>query len=323
MVKVSVIVPCFNAEKYISKALDSLLSQTLDDMEIIVINDGSSDNSKEIIDEYYKKYPNKIRVYHQENKGIASVRNYGLSLVNGEYFGFLDSDDYTKSDMYFKMYAKAKETDADMVVSNFMWVSDKKERLEKEGPYIAGKDMMVKLFATLWNKIYKTSLIKESDLKFPDGNRYEDACFLYCLSSILKKVEFIDEAFVSYVQVSTSITHTNNQQVKNMITVFNIIYDYYKNNNLFDEYKDELEYIHIKFFLGNSFLRSSLIKDKDDRYNTIMMGFNLLNDKFPNWYKNKYLNEFGGIKHKYFKIVRKWNIMVFSWLYRQLNKMML
>lgn len=323
MVKVSVIVPCFNAEKYISKALDSLLSQTLDDMEIIVINDGSSDNSKEIIDEYYKKYPNKIRVYHQENKGIASVRNYGLSLVNGEYFGFLDSDDYTKSDMYFKMYVKAKETDADMVVSNFMWVSDKKERLEKEGPYIAGKDMMVKLFATLWNKIYKTSLIKESGLKFPDGNRYEDACFLYCLSSILKKVEFIDEAFVSYVQVSTSITHTNNQQVKNMITVFNIIYDYYKNNNLFDEYKDELEYIHIKFFLGNSFLRSSLIKDKDDRYNTIMMGFNLLNDKFPNWYKNKYLNEFGGIKHKYFKIVRKWNIMVFSWLYRQLNKMML
>ncbi len=323
MVKVSVIVPCFNAEKYISKALDSLLSQTLDDMEIIVINDGSSDNSKEIIDEYYKKYPNKIRVYHQENKGIASVRNYGLSLVNGEYFGFLDSDDYTKSDMYFKMYAKAKETDADMVVSNFMWVSDKKERLEKEGPYIAGKDMMVKLFATLWNKIYKTSLIKESGLKFPDGNRYEDACFLYCLSSILKKVEFIDEAFVSYVQVSTSITHTNNQQVKNMITVFNIIYDYYKNNNLFDEYKDELEYIHIKFFLGNSFLRSSLIKDKDDRYNTIMMGFNLLNEKFPNWYKNKYLNEFGGIKHKYFKIVRKWNIMVFSWLYRQLNKMML
>lgn len=323
MVKVSVIVPCFNSEKYISKALDSLLSQTLDDMEIIVINDGSSDNSKEIIDEYYKKYPDKIRVYHQENKGIASVRNYGLSLVNGEYFGFLDSDDYTKSDMYFKMYAKAKETDADMVVSNFMWVSDKKERLEKEGPYIAGKDMMVKLFATLWNKIYKTSLIKESGLKFPDGNRYEDACFLYCLSSILKKVEFIDEAFVSYVQVSTSITHTNNQQVKNMITVFNIIYDYYKNNNLFDEYKDELEYIHIKFFLGNSFLRSSLIKDKDDRYNTIMMGFNLLNEKFPNWYKNKYLNEFGGIKHKYFKIVRKWNIMVFSWLYRQLNKMML
>ena len=323
MVKVSVIVPCFNAEKYISKALDSLLSQTLDDMEIIVINDGSSDNSKEIIDEYYKKYPNKIRVYHQENKGIASVRNYGLSLVNGEYFGFLDSDDYTKSDMYFKMYAKAKETDADMVVSNFMWVSDKKERLEKEGPYIAGKDMMVKLFATLWNKIYKTSLIKESGLKFPDGNRYEDACFLYCLSSILKKVEFIDEAFVSYVQVSTSITHTNNQQVKNMITVFNIIYDYYKNNNLFDEYKDELEYIHIKFFLGNSFLRSSLIKDKYDRYNTIMMGFNLLNEKFPNWHKNKYLNEFGGIKHKYFKIVRKWNIMIFSWFYRQLNKMVL
>ncbi len=323
MSKLSVIVPCFNAGSYISKALDSLVNQTLKDIEIIVINDGSTDNSKEVIESYKSQYPEIIKAYHQNNKGIASVRNFGVSLVQSEYFGFLDSDDYTTVDMFEKMYNKAKETDADVVVSNFKWVSEKGERIEVEGPYKPGKDMMVKLFATLWNKIYKTEVVKKSGINFPDGNRYEDACFLYCLTSQINRVEFIDEAFVSYVQVSSSITHTNNEQVKNMINVFNIIYNFYINHGLFDEYKSELEYIHIKFFLGNSFLRSSLIKDKADRYNTIMLGWNLLNEKFPSWQKNEYLNIMPGFKHKYFKIVKKWNIMMFSWLYRNLHKIMI
>ena len=320
MKKLSVIVPCYNAEKYISKTLDSLVNQTLDNFEVIVINDGSTDNSLNIINSYKEKYPHIIKVHNQKNKGIAATRNVGLDLVTGEYIGFLDSDDNASYDMFEKMYNKAKEKDLEIVVSNFTWIYPDSERLEKEGPYKPGKDMMINLFAVLWNKIYKTSFIKETGIRFPDGNRYEDACFLYCLASQVKKIDFIDESFVNYVQVSTSITHTNNDQVKNMITVFNIIYDYYVNNGLFDEYKDELEYIHIKFFLGNSFLRSALIDDKEDRVNTILLGWNLLNDKFPKWYKNKYLKSLGGLKNKYFSVVRRWNIMIFAWLYRIFNK---
>ncbi len=318
MIKLSVIVPCFNCEKYISKALDSLVNQTLDGMEIIVINDGSTDNSREVIEVYKNKYPDLIRVYHQDNKGIAAVRNLGLSLVKGKYFGFLDSDDYTTKDMFEKLYRKAEEEDADMAVSDFIWVYDGKERLEKEGPYLPGKEMMVKLFATLWNKIYRTSLIKELNLKFPDGNRYEDACFLYCLTPHLNKVVFVDEAFVSYIQHKTSITHTNNEQVKNMITVFKIIVDYFKQNNFYEQYYAELEYLHIKFFLGNSFLRSSRIKDRNDRRNTILLGWDLLNKEFPAWNKNHYLNDLGGMKNKYFKLVRSWNIMFFAWIFRHI-----
>lgn len=317
MKKLSVIVPCYNGEKYISKTLDSLVNQTMKDILIIIINDGSTDNSLNIINSYKQNYPDLIKVVNQENIGIAATRNVGLSLVETEYFGFLDSDDYTSLDMFEKMYNKAKQSDADIVVSNFTWVyPDGSEKLEVEGPYKAKQDMMINLFAVLWNKIYKTSFVKSTNIKFPDGNRYEDACFLYCLASCVNKIEFINESFVNYVQVSTSITHTNNDQVKNMITVFNIIYDYYVKEGKFDDYKDELEYIHIKFFLGNSFLRSSLIEDKSDRTNTILLGFNLLNDKFPNWNKNKYLKSLGGLKNKYFTIVRRWNIFFFAWLYR-------
>lgn len=312
---VSVIVPVYKVEKYLTKCLECLVNQTLLNMEIIIVNDSSPDNSQTIIDKYAQEYP-QIKSFIKPNGGIADVRNFGLSKVTGEYFGFLDSDDFTTLDMYEKMYKKAIGSNADVVVSNFKWVNQHDEKIQVEGPYSPGKEMMVNLFATLWNKLYKTDFIKNLDLKFPTGNRYEDACFLYCLTPHIKTVEFVDEAFVSYVQHGASITHTNNVQVKNMIIVFKIIVDYFKANSIYEEYYDELEYLHIKFFLGNSFLRSSRIKDKIDRRNTILLGWKLLNDEFPNWNKNHYLDDLGGLKNKYFKLVRNWNIMLFAWIFR-------
>ena len=92
--KVSIIVPVYNTEKYVAKTLDSLVNQTLNSYEIIVVNDGSTDNSQEIIKEYTKKYPNLIQAYYKENGGLGSARNYGLQYAKGEYVGFVDSDDW-------------------------------------------------------------------------------------------------------------------------------------------------------------------------------------------------------------------------------------
>ena len=319
MNRLSVIVPCYNSEKYIGKCLDSLVNQTMKDIDIIVINDGSCDNSLNIINEYAIKYPN-IKVYTKENEGIAEARNFGIDKVETAYFGFLDSDDYVESTMFEKMYNKAMETNAQVVVSNFYWVENDKLRLEKEGPYGPHQDMMIKLFASLWNKIYDTNFIRSTNIRFPKGNRYEDAYFLYCLSAKVDRLAFVDEAFVYYVQHGKSITHTNNHEVKNMITVFKKIVEYYKQIDKYDEYYSELEYLHIKFFLGNSFLRSAKIKDPKDRKETILLGWNLLNDKFPNWAKNKYLNILPGLKNKYFKIVRRWNILFFAWFFGKVGK---
>ena len=311
----SVIVPCYNGEKFIGRCLESLVNQTLKDMEIIVINDGSTDNSQDIIDSYANKYHN-IKAYKIPNSGIADARNFGVSKVETPYFGFLDCDDYTDVTMFEKMYNKAIETNAQVVVSNFYWVKGKKKKLEKEGPYNTGKDMLIHLFAVLWNKIYDTEFVRSTNIRFPSGNRYEDAYFLYCLAPNIERIAFVDEAFVHYVQHDNSITHNNNEEVKNMITIFDNILNYYAHTNRYDEYHDELEYLHIKFFLGNSFLRSARIDDKQDRDYTIQLGWNMLNDEFPDWHHNHYLKELPGLKNLYFRMVYDWNVMLFAYLFR-------
>ena len=311
----SVIVPCYNGEKFIGRCLESLVNQTLKDMEIIVINDGSTDNSQDIIDSYANKYHN-IKAYKIPNSGIADARNFGVSKVETPYFGFLDCDDYTDVTMFEKMYNKAIEPNAQVVVSNFYWVKGKKKKLEKEGPYNTGKDMLIHLFAVLWNKIYDTAFVRSTNIRFPSGNRYEDAYFLYCLAPNIERLAFVDEAFVHYVQHENSITHNNNEEVKNMITIFDNILNYYAHTNRYDEYHDELEYLHIKFFLGNSFLRSARIDDKQDRDYTIQLGWNMLNDEFPDWHHNHYLKELPGLKNLYFRMVYDWNVMLFAYLFR-------
>ena len=311
----SVIVPCYNGEKFIGRCLESLVNQTLQDIEIIVINDGSTDNSQDIIDSYANKYHN-IKAYKIPNSGIADARNFGVSKVETPYFGFLDCDDYTDVTMFEKMYNKAIETNAQVVVSNFYWVMGKKKKLEKVGPYNTGKDMLIHLFAVLWNKIYDTAFVRSTNIRFPSGNRYEDAYFLYCLAPNIERIAFVDEAFVHYVQHDNSITHNNNEEVKNMITIFDNILNYYAHTNRYDEYHDELEYLHIKFFLGNSFLRSARIDDKQDRDYTIQLGWNMLNDEFPDWHHNHYLKELPGLKNLYFRMVYDWNVMLFAYLFR-------
>ena len=115
MVKVSVIVPVYNVYDYLGKCLDSLVNQTLKDIEIIVVNDGSPDNSEEIIDIYKKKYKC-IKAYKKENGGLSDARNYGIKRAQGEYIAFIDSDDYVDTQMLEKMYQKAKKDNLDIVV---------------------------------------------------------------------------------------------------------------------------------------------------------------------------------------------------------------
>lgn len=321
MPKVSVVVPCYNCRDTVVKSLDSLAAQTLKDIEIIAVNDGSTDGTLSVLEDYQRNHPElNMKVFSKINEGIAECRNFGVSKVTGDYFGFLDSDDYTVPEMFGDLYALAEEKELDVAVSDFYWVNSEGETLQKDGPYEPGQDMMVNLFAVLWNKLYRTSFVRSLDLVFPKGNRYEDACWLYCMSCHVRKIGFTGKPYVRYVQHDMSITHNNNDQVKNMISVFRIILQYYRDHGLYEEYHDALEYIHIKFFLGNSFLRSARIRDREDRNRTIRMGWDLLNSEFPDWHKNPYLKSMGGMKNRYFSMVRGWNIMLFAWIFRNFKK---
>ena len=159
--KVSVIVPVYNVEKYISKCLDSLVNQTLKDIEIIVVNDGSPDNSQKIIDEYVKKYPDKVKSYIKENGGQGSARNYGIELSTGEYIGFVDSDDFVELDMFEKMYNKAKQDNSDIVICGSYNVSEDYSKKEIDvfvNNYNTDLENAIFGKMTVWNKIYKRNI---------------------------------------------------------------------------------------------------------------------------------------------------------------------
>jgi glycosyltransferase involved in cell wall biosynthesis len=177
--KVSVIVPVYNAEKYLVPCIESLISQTLEECEFIFINDGSQDGSAGII-ERFAKLDSRIRLVHQENQGVSMARNHGLRLAVGEYVGFVDADDYIENDMYKTLYFTAKEEDYDAVMSIFETevaghkvlttypfpVDTKltREYIEQEIlTYLLKSDQM----NTVWNKVYKRKLIVDHEVQFP------------------------------------------------------------------------------------------------------------------------------------------------------------
>lgn len=301
MNKLSIIVPVFNGEQDIEKCLVSLFNQTTE-VEIIIVNDGSTDNTEKIVNDLISNKDN-CHYYYKENTGISDTRNFGVDKVETEYFGFLDSDDSVKNDMAEKMLKCIEENNADICMSNFTWVYENGERKDaKDVGYSDKHEILEKMFATLWNKIYRTSWFRETGIRFPSGLRYEDASVLYRLAYHMDNVCYVDEAFVDYYQRKGSITHTFNININDMIYVFKGIKEFYQEKNAFEEYKDEIEYLFIRFFLGNSYLRACRIIDKDVRKDTLDKGWNFLNDNFPDYKNNKYIFN-KGLKNLYFRLI--------------------
>lgn len=301
--KLSIIVPVYNDENNIENCINSLLSQT-QKVNIIIVNDGSTDKTEEKILKLKENNDN-IEYFYKENSGIADTRNFGVSKANTEFFGFLDSDDTVKPNMAEKTLQKIESTNSDICMTNFTWIYENGSRKEgRDTGYTNKHEILEKMFATLWNKVYRTSWYKKTNIHFPSGLRYEDASVLYRLALYMDKVCYVDESFVNYFQRKGSITHTFNININDMIEVFKGIKDFYIKQNSYEEYKDEIEYLFIRFFLGNSYLRACRIRDKNIRKDTLDRGWDFLNQNYPNFRKNKYLNN-SGLKNKYFKTITK------------------
>lgn len=315
MAKVSVIVPVYNVEGYIRKCLESLTNQTLDDMEIIIIDDGSTDLSKDIIKEYVEKY-NNVMYYKKENGGLSDARNYGLQFATGKYIAFLDSDDYVDANLYKKMYEKAKKEDSDMVECNFYWVYGKRNKKDIGEKYRDKKQMFEKARVVAWNKLYKKEILNKADVKFPKGLRYEDVEFFYKIIPYLEKVSFIKEPLIYYVQREQSIANTQNEKTKDIFTVLDNVIRYYKENNLYEEYKEVIEYTYSRLLLCSSFKRMCKIKDKETRKKLLNDTWINLNKNFPSWKENKILNTNLDNKKRYMLSVNRFTYRIYSRLYR-------
>lgn len=305
MPKVSVIVPVYNTEKYIGKCLDTLANQTLQDIEILVVNDGTKDNSMQIVQDYASKYPQKIVVLQKENGGLSDARNYAIPYAKGEYISFLDSDDYVEIDMYQDMYNLAQKENSDMVECDFYWEYPNKIRKDCGEVFKSKKEMLEKIRVVAWNKLIKREVLEKNQIKFPVGYYYEDVEFTYKLIPYINKISLLKKPCVHYVQREESISNYQNEKTKDIFSVLDNVILFYKENGKYEEYKEILEYIYTRFLFCSSLLRMVKIKDKQVRNELLNQTWNNVNTKFPNWKKNKILRKNINAKKIYIRTINK------------------
>lgn len=219
MKKLSIIVPVYNVELYLEKCLNSLIYQSLKDIEILVVNDGSKDNSQRIIDEFYEKYPEKIVPLIKENGGLSDARNFGLDRATGEYIGFVDSDDYVSETMFEEMYRLAKKHDAEMVICNLQKVDEHGNITQKltQIPNMPEKiDLKshLSVFSDLsyfaCNKIFHRKLFQ--DKRFKKGVHFEDIQLVPQLLLKCKTLAQTQNFHYQYLERSDSITKTHTEK---------------------------------------------------------------------------------------------------------------
>lgn len=299
MPKVSVIVPFYNVENYIEKCLKSLANQTLDDIEILLVNDGSKDGSINIAKKYVKKYPQKFIYLEKENGGLSDARNFALPYAKGEYITFLDSDDYVENDIYEKMYNIAKKENSDMVECDFYWDYPNKTRIDIGEIYSGTKEALIKIRVVAWNKLIKREILEKTKIKFPKGYRYEDVEFTYKLLPNLNKISFLKKPCIHYIQREGSISNSQNERTKEIFDVLDHVIEYYKEKDIYEKYKTQLEYIYIRYAFCSSLLRMVKIKDKKVRNEILEFTWKKVNKKFPNWKKNEILKKSKNLNFRY------------------------
>ena len=241
MAKVSVIVPVYNVEKYLKRCLDSLINQTLSDIDIICINDGSKDSSLQILEQYAQK-DSRIVIYNQENSGLSVARNTGLEHASGEYIGFVDSDDWVDLDFYEKLYNSAKNNNADIAVADFIREHPNKKpkrlKLKEEKIYTTPEDkfMICKVHreGCVWNKIYRTEFIKSINLKFVPKMYYEDRDFTIRSLYFSKKLVTTPNTYYRYFVNPKSIVNKrrNYIQDEHYILVRQQVLQFIKEHNI-------------------------------------------------------------------------------------------
>ncbi len=217
MSRISIIVPVHNTEQYLESTVRSLLAQTLKDIEIILVENGSTDNSLALCHEVAKS-DERIKVMHLERGDLSYARNSGLTLAASEYVAFVDSDDTVRSEMYETLLGIAEEHDLDIVYSNMMKVYDNrppKYIYQEDGSVsvMTPKEMLMKNFTHKINVNACTMIARRKlfdDLKFPEGMYFEDRAFTFRLINAAAKVGYINKAFYHYYQRSGSIVHKRN-----------------------------------------------------------------------------------------------------------------
>lgn len=262
--KLSIIVPVYNVEKYLCQCLDSIVNQTIADIEVICVNDGSCDHSLNILEEYKQK-DSRIHIISKENDGLGAARNTGINAAQGDYIGFVDSDDFIELDMFQKLYERAVATEADVAIGNIRLFHDDTSKIEsyreeKRYKEIAALNVFTVREAPwilenigVWDRIYKRNFIERYSLRNPEHVIYEDALFSFQTSILASKITLVSDAYYIYRKgTGTAITDreiknnaykfdflTNCKAIKEFMFT-NMVYEAFKENYLNYFYKNAL-----------------------------------------------------------------------------------
>ena len=294
MIKISIIIPVYNAEKYLKKCIDSVINQNVESKEIILVNDGSIDNSQEIIDEYVAKYPDMIKAIKQENAGQAVARNVGIENASGEFLAFLDRDDYLEENSYQLALNKAECDDLDIVCFDYYEIIN--GRKEEKQHYFLNTDDVVRKYivseTSPCNRIVKRKIFIDNNVRFLENKIYEDLATIPTLAKYTKKIGYIPDRVYDYVirENSTMRYATYNSKIEDIFYAVEKLYNDFKDT----EYMEELEYIYIEHLLHAASLRFFSYKEGIGNIDKVV---SVMKDKFPKWRKNKYY-KMQSIKYK-------------------------
>lgn len=323
--KVSVVVPVYNTEKYLRRCLDSLVNQTLQEVEIVAVNDGSPDKSRDILEEYKAKYPDRFQVIHKENGGQASARNLAFTVCRGEYIGFLDSDDFVRAEMFEKLYNKAVECGADYVACGYTDITYENGREIVLKEYVASRpvskpqDMFFGALASPFLHLYKRELITDNNITFPEGVIYEDTAFYLNLIPHITRPAVIEEPLAYRLRHSNStMTTFKKEKVANIFPVIRSSIDYYNNTGESERYGRELEYFSVRVLLCSSMQRISMVKSFRDARTLQRETLRFIKENFADYRHNPYMK--GGLSNLYMRLFNGATAPLFLVLYRIANR---
>ncbi len=295
MIKYSIIVPVYNVEKYLERCINSLINQTYSNIEIILVNDGSSDNSENILKTYSNKYDN-IKYINKKNGGQASARNLGLTKVSGDYISFIDSDDYVEENMFEEINKILEEDKKDIIVFD-MYQINKQNKIILKGFNNKSTDNNKNYIispAGPCNKIYSKQIA--SKIKFLENHIYEDLAVIPSLACYTNNIYYLDKPLYNYVIYGESTMRQNkyNEKLLDIFKVVEHMENEFIKNKKYNEYSEEIEYIYIEDLLHGATLR--FIKYEEGLKDIIKIK-QIIKEKYPNYYKNKYY-KLKNIKYK-------------------------
>ena len=285
MVKVSIIIPCYNCEKTIERCINSIQNQSFTDFEALLIDDGSTDNTPQIIKKTIIN-DNRFQYHHQKNEGVSSARNHGLKKIKGEYISFIDSDDYIEKEFIQQLLKAIQKNNVKLSACSNKMIFKNKEKT----PKLNNHDIYLNISSSVSDKLFHKSLFEDKDIRFPVGKWYEDLeVITKIILNIDKNYTIINKPLYNYIQNKGSIMHTSDNRIFQIYDILENIIQYSKKKGIYEKNKNKIEFIWIYHILYATIFRSGLHKNFSKEM--IKKIKTKTTQKYPQWRKNKYIKK--------------------------------